>query len=80
MDPVRIGSAIGYQMGPSQLNVKKANQSDNLASCLDLTFTTEKDGKLSTKLYDKRDDFDSHIANFPFYQVIAVEGSLYSRR
>ena len=29
---------------PSQLNVEKTNQSDNLASYLDLTFTTEKDG------------------------------------
>ena len=36
---------------PSQLNVEKTNQSDNLASYLDLTFTIEKDGKLSTKLY-----------------------------
>ena len=30
---------------PSQLNVEKTNQSDNLASYLDLTFTIEKDGK-----------------------------------
>ena len=46
--------------------VENTNQSDNLASYLDLTFTTEKDGKLSTKLYDKHDDFDFHIVNFPF--------------
>ena len=39
---------------PSQLKVEKTNQSDNLANFLDLTFTIEKDGKLSTKLYDKR--------------------------
>ena len=51
---------------PSQFNVEKTNQSDNLASYLDLTFTIEKDGKLSTKLYDKRDDFDFHIVNFPY--------------
>ena len=51
---------------PSQLNVEKTNQSDNLASYLDLIFTIQKDGKLSTKLYDKRDDFDFHIVNFPF--------------
>ena len=51
---------------PSNLNVEKTNQSDNLASYLDLTFTIEKDGKLSTNLYDKRDDFDFHIVNFPF--------------
>ena len=24
-------------------------------------------GKLSTRLYDKRDDFDFHIVNFPFF-------------
>ena len=42
---------------PSQLNVEKTNQSENLASYLDFTFTIEKDGKLSTKLYDKHDDF-----------------------
>ena len=34
---------------PSQLNVKKTNQSDNLASYVDLTFTIEKDGRVSTK-------------------------------
>ena len=51
---------------PSQFNLEKANQSDNLASYLDLTFTIEKDGKLSTKLHDKRDDFDFNIVNFPF--------------
>ena len=51
---------------PSQLNVEKTNQSDNLASYLDLTFTSKKDRKLSTKLYDKHDDFDFHIVNFPF--------------
>ena len=46
-------------------NVEKTNQSDNLASYLDLTFTIEKDGKFSTKLYDKRNDFDFHIVSFP---------------
>ena len=50
----------------SQLNVERTNQSDNLSRYLDLTFTTEKDGKLSIKLYDKHDDFDFHIVNFPF--------------
>ena len=51
---------------PSQINDEKTNQSDDLASYLDLTFTIEIDGKLCTKLYDKRDDFDFHIVNFPF--------------
>ena len=48
-----------------QLNVAKTNQSDNLASYFDLTFAIKRDGKLSTKLCDKRDDFDFHMVNFP---------------
>ena len=51
---------------PPQLNIEKTDQSDNLASYPDFTFTIGKDGKLSTKLYDKCDDFDFHIVNFPF--------------
>ena len=45
---------------PSQLTVEKANTSYDLANYLDLTFIIE------SKLYDKRDDFDFHIVNFPF--------------
>ena len=62
---------------PSQRNVEKTNQSDNLASYLDLTFTIEKDGKLSTKLNDKRDDFDFHIVNFPFLSSNIPPGPSY---
>ena len=53
---------------PSQLTVEKANKSDHLADYLDLTFIIDSGGKLSTRLYDKRDDFDFHIVNFPFLQ------------
>ena len=51
---------------PSQLTVEKANKSDHLADYLDLTFIIDSGGKLSTRLYDKRDDFDFHIVNFSF--------------
>ena len=51
---------------PSQLTVEKANTSDDLANYLDLTFITEINNRLYTKLYDKCDDFDFHIVNFPF--------------
>ena len=51
---------------PSELTVEKANKSDHLADYLDLTFIIDSGGKLSTRLYDKRDDFDFHIVNFPF--------------
>ena len=52
---------------PSQLTVEKANTSDDdLANYLDLTFVIESNNRLYTKLYDKPDDFDFHIVNFPF--------------
>ena len=51
---------------PSQLTVEKANTSDDLANYLDLTFIIESNNRLYTKLYDKRDDFDFHMVNFPF--------------
>ena len=35
-------------------------------------------GKLSTRLYDKRDDFDLHIVNFPFLSSIIPSGPSYS--
>ena len=49
-------------INPSQLTVEK------LTSYIDLTFMImiDSEGKLSTRLYDKRDDFDCHIVNFPF--------------
>ena len=50
----------------SQLTVEKANTSDDLANYLDLTFIIESNNRLYTKLYDKRDDFNFHIVNFPF--------------
>ena len=49
-----------------QLTVEKANESDHLADYLDLTFIIDSGGNLSTRLYDKHDDFDFHIVNFPF--------------
>ena len=49
-----------------QVMVKKANKSDNLATYLDLTFIIDSGGKLSTRLYNERDDFDFHIVKFIF--------------
>ena len=36
------------------------------ASYLDLLLSIDADKNLHTKLYDKRDDFDFHIVNYPF--------------
>ena len=52
---------------PSELkNVEKANRLDDQANYLDLTFIIDTNNRLYTKLYDKRDDFNFHIVNFPF--------------
>ena len=50
---------------PSDLQLNKANVSDAEASFLDLHLSIS-DGFVKTKIYDKRDDFDFDIVNFPF--------------
>ena len=41
-------------------------ESNTSASYLDLLLSIESNGQLHTSLYDKRDDFNFHITNFPF--------------
>ena len=53
------------QIYPAKLQLKKANTSDTEASFMDLHSTISND-TVSTKNYDKRDDFDFEIVNFPF--------------
>ena len=53
------------QVYPSELQVNKANTSDTEAAFLDLHLSISND-KISTKMSDKRDDFDFEIVNFPF--------------
>ena len=49
----------------SELQLNKANVSDAEASFLDLHLSLS-DNFVRTKIYDKRDDFDFDIVNFPF--------------
>ena len=50
---------------PPELKLDKANTSDTESPLLDLHFSIF-NGFVSTKIYDRRDDFDFHIVNFPF--------------
>ena len=50
---------------PSELQLNKANISDTEAPFLDLHLSVA-NGFVSSKIYDKRDDFDFDIVNFPF--------------
>ena len=49
---------------PPELQVNKANTSDTETLFLDLHLSIS-NGFVSSKIYDKRDDFDFNIVNFP---------------
>ena len=57
------------QKYPSVLQLNKANTSDTEAAFLDLHLTIFND-IVSTKIYDKRDDFDFEIVNFQFFNGV----------
>ena len=52
------------QIYHSELQLNKANASDTEAAFLDLHLSISND-IVSTKIYDKRDNFDFKIVNFP---------------
>ena len=50
---------------PAELQLNKANSSDTEAPFLDLNLSVS-NGTVYIKIYDKREDFDFDIFNFPF--------------
>ena len=52
------------QIYPTELQLNKANTSDSEAPFLDLNLSIT-NGIVSSKIYDKRDDFNFEIVNFP---------------
>ena len=54
-----------HRIYPAELQLNKANASDTEAAFLDLNLSIHND-IVSTKIYDKRDDFIFDIVNFPF--------------
>ena len=54
------------QMYPVELEIKDTTEGNTSASYLDLLLSIGRDGQLHTSIYDKRDDFNFHITNFPF--------------
>jgi hypothetical protein len=55
-----------YLIYPDELEIKDTTESDKSASYLDILLNIDSNGRLTTSLYDKRDDFDFAIVNFPF--------------
>jgi hypothetical protein len=51
---------------PNELEIEDTSECSTSASCLDVVLKLDTNGKLSTQLYDKRDDFNFSIVNFPY--------------
>jgi hypothetical protein len=51
---------------PIELEIKDTTDTDRSASYLDLHLEIDSEGRLRTIFYDKRDDFNFPIVNFPF--------------
>ena len=60
---------IVSQIYPLELQLHKANTSNTEFAFIDLHFSISSD-IVSTKIYDKRDDFDFEILNFPFFSAV----------
>ena len=54
------------QMYPAELEIKDTAESITSASYLDLLLSIRGNCQLHTSIYDKRDDFNFNITNFPF--------------
>ena len=63
IDNIFFDSMVNH-IYPSELQLNKTNVSDNEASFLDLHLSIS-DGFVKTKIFDKQDDFDFDIVNFP---------------
>ena len=61
----KFGDYIDY-IYPVELEIKDTTDADHQASYLDLDLSYNRDKRLQVKLYDKRDDFNFNIVNFPF--------------
>jgi hypothetical protein len=62
-----------HRFHPNELEVNNTTDTQMSASYLDLHLEIDNGGRLKTKLYDKRDDFNIPIVNFPFlsYNITA---------
>ena len=68
------------QMYLAELEIKHTTENNTSASYLDLLLSIGRDGQLRTFDYDKRDNFNSNITNFPFLISIRPPMALLSHR
>ena len=65
IDNSRFGDFVD-RIYPIELEIKDTTNADRSASYLGLHLEIDSEGRLRTKLYDKRDVFNFPIVNFPF--------------
>ena len=58
--------SIDDRIYPIELEIKYTTDTDRSASYLGLHLEIDSEGRLRTKSYDKRDDFNFSVVNFPF--------------
>jgi hypothetical protein len=61
----RFGDFVD-RISPVELEIKDTTDTDRSASYLDIHLEIDSEDRLRTKLYDKRDDLNLPIVNFPF--------------
>ena len=51
---------------PEELEIKETTDNSTSSSFLDLLLEFDNDNRLRVEIYDKRDDFNFNIVNYPF--------------
>ena len=64
-------------MYPAELEIKNTTESTTSSSYLDLLMSIGRDGQLHTSIYDKRNDLNFHITNFPFLSSYSLSSPAY---
>ena len=64
----------------NELEIKDTTERNSTVSYQDLLLLNVRDGQLHTFIYDKQNDFNFHIWNFPFWEVIFHLSSFYDKR
>jgi hypothetical protein len=65
LNNTRFGDFVD-RIYPIELEIKDTTDTDTSTSYPDLHLAIDSEGRLRTKFYDKRDDFNFPIVNFPF--------------
>jgi hypothetical protein len=57
---------------PNELEIKDTTECSTSASYLDVILKLDTNGKITTQLCDKRDDFNFSIVNFPYKCTVVI--------